>query len=121
MSGLLRRVTASGLALALLVGCQTSTVIKTRPAGGEVFVNLVRVGKTPATWTARTGLPDTARVRVSLEGYQTVRDVPLEKRYHADLSLLWLIPGIIPYFFTARFDDELVIPLEPVKPIQNPR
>jgi len=96
----------------VLGGCQHQTTIRTEPAGARVWVNLVPLGKSPAQWEERSGFAGTVRLRVAAPGYRTLRDVPIKKRYRADLSLLWLVPGVFPYFFTARLDDELTIKLE---------
>lgn len=113
----MRRLTLLALLAALAIGCRQTTVIRTLPEGADVFVNSVRLEqKSPADFQSRAGFPDTARIKVDLEGYKPLRDVPLEKSYRADLSLLWLLPGIIPYFFTARFDDEVTLELEAEEP-----
>ena len=107
------RAAALVVLAALVIGCRQTTTIRTVPEGADVFVNSVRLqDKSPAPFESRTGFPSTARIKVDLDGYKPLRDVPLEKSYRADLSLLWLIPGIIPYFFTARFDDEITLELE---------
>jgi hypothetical protein len=101
----------------ILSGCSQQTMIRTQPAGANVWVNLVRLEKeSPATFETRSGFPDTARIKVDLEGYQTLRDIPVEKSYRADYSLLLLIPGIIPYFFSARFDHEITLTLKENRP-----
>lgn len=109
------RVWASLLVGVVLLasGCRQQTVIRTEPEGARVWVDQVRVeGTAPATYQSRCGFPGTARIKVAKEGYEPVRDWPMEKSYHADITLLWLIPGVIPYFFTARFEDELSIPMK---------
>jgi hypothetical protein len=109
----LPRICTLVLLLGWAMGCRHTVRIVTEPAGAEVWVNFVRVGRSPVIWEARTGLPELARVKVALEGYEPQRDLALEKDYHADMSLLWLLPGGVPYLFTARFDEEMRVQLLP--------
>lgn len=109
----MRSLGAFLVVLLCLGGCRQNTTIRTEPQGARIWVDQVRLeGKTPATYSSKCGFPGTARIKVAKEGYEPVRDVPMEKSYHADASLLWLIPGLIPYFFTARFEEEVTIPMK---------
>jgi hypothetical protein len=100
------------LAALLLAGCTHVTTIRTEPQGALIYVNGVRLGSSPVEWETRSGFPGSAFAKAEKEGFVPARDVPIEKSYRADLSLLLLLPGILPYFFTARFEDEVVIHLE---------
>jgi hypothetical protein len=99
----------------IFCACQQHTIIRTKPERADIWVNQVPVGKSPASYEVLSGFPSTARLKVSLDGYETIRDIPMEKSYRSDISLLLLIPGIVPYFFSARFDPEIIIPLKPEK------
>ncbi|MDF1664051.1 MAG: PEGA domain-containing protein [Planctomycetota bacterium] len=109
----MRRFAPFFVVMVLLVGCRQNTIIRSEPEGARVWVDQVRLaGNTPATYSSKSGFPGTARIKVAKEGYEPVRDVPMEKSYHADATLLWLIPGLIPYFFTARFEETVTIPMK---------
>jgi hypothetical protein len=95
-----------------LSGCRHEMVLRSVPEGAEIWVNSVPLGRAPAIFETRSGFPEEARIKVAMEGYEVIRDLPIEKRYRADISLLWLIPGLFPYLFTARYDDEFEIKLE---------
>jgi hypothetical protein len=100
------------IAALLLAGCTHVTTIRTEPQGALVYVNGVRLGNAPLEWETRSGFPGSAFAKAEKEGFVPAR-IPIEKSYRADASLLLLLPGILPYFFTARFEDEVVIRLEP--------
>lgn len=100
------------VAFLIVSGCAHVTSIRTEPDGATVFVNGVRLGPAPVEWETRSGLPGEAFAKAEKDGFVPARDVKIEKSYRADASLLLLLPGILPYFFTARFDDEVTIKLE---------
>lgn len=108
---MIQRLTESKLLLVtmlvLLLGlsaCSHTCMIKSIPEGAKVWVNDHYRGETPVTYTTRSGTPEALYARIEKEGYKT-QNVTIEKSYRADLSLLLLIPGIIPYFFSARLED----------------
>ena len=92
------------LTLLGLSACSHTTMIKSVPEGAKVWVNDHFRGETPVTYTTRSGTPQALYVKIEKEGYVT-QNVTIEKSYRADISLLLLIPGIIPYFFSARLED----------------
>lgn len=96
-----------------LGGCAQTVRLNTEPEGADVYVNNIFVGKSPTQYRARTGTPDTAYVRVEKPGYDQVRNATIDKTYRADISLLWLLPGIIPYFIAgAQYEDDYLFHLK---------
>lgn len=104
------------LALAIVTtpACTQTTRIITEPEGAEVKVDGLYLGQGPVTFISRSGFPDQAYVEITKEGYEPVKNGVIKKSYRADLSLLLLLPGIIPYFFSARFEDDYRFALKPL-------
>ncbi len=85
--------------------CSHTCMLASKPEGAKVWVNDNYRGETPVTYTTRSGTPQALYVKIEKPGYKT-QNVTIEKSYRADLSLLLLIPGIVPYFFSARLEDK---------------
>lgn len=94
------------LAIVSTPACTQTTRIITEPEGAEIKVDGLYLGQGPVTFISRSGFPDQAYVEIAMDGYEPVKNGVIKKSYRADLSLLLLLPGIIPYFFSARFEDD---------------
>ena len=113
MKILKRSMTLLLAASVLLTGCAQTVRLNTEPEGADIYVNNIYVGKSPTTYRARSGTPDTAYVRIEKPGYVAVRNATIDKTYRADISLLWLIPGIIPYFIAgAQYENDYLFALK---------
>jgi hypothetical protein len=93
-------------------GCATSTSINTTPPGTRVSMDDRYLGISPAVYQSRSGFPETHWVKLEAAGYRP-QTVPIKKSYRADESLVLLLFGILPYFFSARFEDQENFILEP--------
>jgi len=89
----------------LMVGCATATRITTTPPGARVSIDDRYLGESPVIYHDRSGVAETHWISLELNGYKT-QTVPIEKTYRADESLITLLFFIIPYFFTARFEEQ---------------
>jgi hypothetical protein len=96
----------------LTLGCATSTQITSAPPGAKAYVNDRLIGDTPCVFESRSGFPESSWVRIEKPGYKS-QSVKMRREYRADESLFLLIPGIIPYFFSARYEDQENFVLEP--------
>lgn len=105
---------AAAIAGFALPSCIHKTRIDTTPEGASVEIDGAPVGGTPVIFQTRTGAPKPYSVKIEKPGYKPI-DIKLESGYRADLSLLLLLPGIIPYFFSARLEDSYEYPLVPVR------
>jgi hypothetical protein len=114
--------------LVLGPGCATKTQITTDPGGVEVVLDGQSIGQSTEqglltlerSWGA---FPSEHTLTLAREKYKS-RTVQLQSSYHADASLLWLLAGIVPYFFSARFEHEYHFELDPdisegVRPISQ--
>ena len=109
---------SAGIASAILasiffMSCSHTTRFVTEPQGARIYVNGVSRGETPAFFESRSGTPTTYHLKITAEGYETI-ETPVSSAYRADLSLLLLLPGIVPYFFSARLEDSYTFPLVPL-------
>ncbi|MCA9471683.1 MAG: PEGA domain-containing protein [Nitrospirales bacterium] len=89
----------------LLQGCLQTSRINTDPPGAQIMLNGAPLGKTPIYYNTRAGIPKTYFLEIEKSGCKKV-ETKLESNYRADLSLALLIPGIVPYFFSARLEDD---------------
>lgn len=108
------------VSVVLTPACAQSSRIITEPEGAEVEIDNIYIGQSPVTWTSRSGLPDQAYIKITKEGYEPVKNGILKKTYRADLSLLLLLAGIVPYFFSARFEDDYRFALKSTQPKAPP-
>ncbi len=93
-------------------GCLQTSRINTDPPGAHVMLNGAPYGKTPIYYTSRSGIPKTYFLELDKPGCQKV-ETKIESHYRADISLSLLIPGIVPYFFSARLEDDYKYTLLP--------
>ena len=107
-------VVAGVLLAAAGTACQQTTRLITEPEGAEVWVNNINMGESPALYQTRSGTPATYYVRVRKEGYEEVKNATIESSYRADVSLLLLLAAIVPYFFSARLEDQYSFHLVPL-------
>ncbi len=89
----------------LLQGCLQTSRINTDPPGAHVSLNGAPLGKTPLYYSTRAGIPKTYFLEIDKPGYKRV-ETKVESNYRADVSLTLLLPGIVPYFFSARLEDD---------------
>ena len=102
-------------------GCAYRSQFNTSPEGADVYFEGQNMGQTPGVVIpSRSGVPTDYVVRISKPGYKDMT-VVLQRDYHADASLLWLIFGFIPYFFTARLEDYYSYSLVPEERIETIR
>ena len=101
------------LASIFFMSCSHTTRFVTEPQGARIYVNDVSRGETPTFFESRSGTPTTYHVKITAPGYETI-ETPVRSAYRADLSLLLLLPGIVPYFFSARLEDSYTFPLVPL-------
>ncbi|MGQ9588808.1 MAG: PEGA domain-containing protein [Planctomycetota bacterium] len=108
-----RRAIAFALAASILfVGCAQTCRINSDPEGGKIYVNGIYVGESPTVYRYRSGLPETYIVEIRKDGYKPLVNVTIDRTLRADVSLLLLLLAIVPYFFSARLEDQYVFPLE---------
>jgi hypothetical protein len=113
MKSTFRTVVFSFLSAAIFAGgCATSTNINTTPPGARVSLDERFLGTSPAVYQSRSGFPETHWVKLEAAGYRN-QTLPIKKSYRADESLVLLLFGILPYFFSARFEDQENFMLEP--------
>ena len=94
------------LVAGMTAGCAHNVKINSSPPGAACHVKDMYIGKTPAIYRAHSGVPSSIDVKLSMDGYKTI-NTKIRSHYNADLSLLWLIPGIVPYFVgTAEYNNQ---------------
>ena len=98
--------------LFLIQGCLQTSRINTDPPGAQITLNGAPLGETPVYYNSRAGIPKTYFLEIDRAGCKKV-ETKLESAYRADISLGLLIPGIIPYFFSARLEDDYKFTLLP--------
>ena len=98
----------------LFSSCASTTRINTEPEGAKVKINGIFIGETPnCVYRYRAGLPDTYLIEIEKPGYKRVANATIERSLRADASLFLLILAIVPYFFSARLEDQYLFHLEP--------
>jgi hypothetical protein len=100
------------LGLTLLLGCRQTSLIQITPSDATVTMNGIPLSGDPPIYESRSGIPDTYFLKIEQEGYKAI-NAQLSSSYRADLSLLLLLAGIIPYFFSARLEDQYTFTMIP--------
>ncbi len=100
------------LCLIPIEGCLQTSRINTEPPGAQITLNGTPLGKTPIYYNSRAGIPKTYFLEIAKPGCKKA-EIKLESNYRADVSLGLLVPGIVPYFFSARLEDEYKYTLLP--------
>ena len=111
------RAVATGVAASILcTSCLMTSRITTNPPGAKIYINETYIGDTegPRLYRYRAGLPETYYVRIEKPGYKDVKGLTIERAYRADVSLALLVLAIVPYFFSARLEDQYTFDLEPL-------
>ena len=96
----------------VIEGCLQTSRITTDPPGAQIMLNGAPLGETPIYYNSRAGIPKTYFLEIEKSGCKKV-ETRLESNYRADISLGLLIPGIVPYFFSARLEDDYKYTLLP--------
>jgi hypothetical protein len=95
----------------LAAGCAHTTLITTSPSGANVTIAGNNLGASPVSFSDTSGIPQTFFVKINKSGYKEI-NVPIKQAYKGDITLFWLLPGIIPYFFIATLNDSYSFNLE---------
>jgi hypothetical protein len=108
-----RRILCAAIVAAIsATGCVQNTIFNTDPDGAEMWINGQYMGTTPVSFRSRSGLPDSFTLKISKDGYETIQAMPVDKVLRADATLLLLVLAIVPYFFTARLEDQYTFKLK---------
>jgi hypothetical protein len=65
----------------IFMGCASSTTIKSRPEGAEVFIDNVRIGVTPAIYSDTAIAGSTKQLKLKKEGYRPFDTVIRKSEY----------------------------------------
>jgi hypothetical protein len=116
VSWLARAVVFLMIGTLLFTGCASTSRMSSNPEGARVYVNGIYIGETPCVYRYRAGLPETYILEVRKPGYKTITNATLDRTLRADVSLALLLLAIVPYFFSARLEDQYIFELEPEQP-----
>ena len=95
----------------IIAGCTHTALITTSPSGAKVTIDSNNLGISPVSFHDTSGFPKVFFVKINKQGYKEI-NVPIKQAYKGDVTLLWLIPGIFPYFLTATLSDSYNFNLE---------
>jgi hypothetical protein len=100
--------------LYLTSGCASRMIVRTTPSDADVTVDGEPVGKSPATWSGKSGLPNkSVMVEAKKEGYKDAEKVVERDDLNAGyliLSILFFVPGIL---WSWEYPDSVNLTLEP--------
>ena len=111
-----------GIALVTLVsvvGCASSTVIRSVPPGARVYVNGHYLGEAPVTQTDKAVLLSSKTVVLKKEGYRDQTGTITKGL--AIVPLLTALLCVVPLLWALGHPDEYVFDLEPIPAEQPPR
>jgi hypothetical protein len=99
------------LSLFALIGCASTTTFKSQPIGADVYIDNVRIGKTPCQYSDSAIMGTSKPVKIVMEGYK-----PLETVIRKEKAQVGPIIGSIlcplPIFWMLGYQDEYNYMLE---------
>jgi len=118
--GYMRKFVSVVLVLSLaLGGCASTTTFKSNPIGADVYVDNMRIGKTPCEYSDAAIMGTSKPVKLSLEGFK-----PVDTVIRKEKAQIWPIIGtflfVVPVFWMLGYQDEYRFDLEKVeKPVSQ--
>jgi hypothetical protein len=88
------------LLLFAFVGCASMTTFKSEPLGADVFVDNVKIGKTPCQYSDSAILGTSKPVKIAMEGYKPLETVirkekakvlPIIGTFLFGVPVLWIL------------------------------
>jgi hypothetical protein len=122
MRGFIRVLIYFFCSIFLFMGCASTTNIKSRPEGAEVFVDNVRIGVTPARYSDTAIAGSTKALRLKKEGYKPFETVIRKSEFQVGPCIggvLVLFPFIWVLGYPETYEFELEKLPEPEKKPQT--
>lgn len=97
-----------------LLGCASTTVIKSNPPGAELYLNGQLKGETPYTYTDRAIAGTTRRVSLKKEGYKDFQKLIIRDQTYIPA----LIAGaflLVPLLWSMEYPPEYTLEMEKLK------
>lgn len=110
IGGNMKKYIALLMVFFFLIGCTSSTIINTKPDGAEIYIDNIKVGKTPYTHSD-TDLAGTVKpVKIIKEGYVPLETVIRKNEPDAGAiigTILILFPVVWVLGYPEKYDFEL--------------
>lgn len=106
----------------LFMGCASTTNVKSRPEGAEVFVDNVRIGITPIQYSDTAIAGSTKALKIKKEGYRPFETVLRKSEFQVGPCIggaLVLFPFIWVLGYPETYEFELEKLPEPEKKLQT--
>ena len=106
----MKKVFALFIASIFLVSCVSTTNIRTRPDGADVFIDNIRAGKTPMQYSDTAIAGTSKNIKITKEGYATVETVIRKSEFQIGPcigGLFVLFPFIWILGYPETYDFEL--------------
>lgn len=112
MEGDMKKLFTS-LIIMVLSGCASTTAFKSEPMGADVYIDNVKIGKTPCEYSDSAIMGSSKPVRISKEGYK-----PLDSVIRKEKPQIGPIIGtclvVVPVFWMLGYQDEYYYTLEKI-------
>jgi len=93
-----------------LTSCASTTVLRTRPLGADVFVDGIKVGKTPYEYTDQKWYFGKTEIEIKKEGYESYRRV-----LHRNENIDWgALLGLVSIPWAGKYSSEYLFHLKPI-------
>jgi hypothetical protein len=116
MKRLVTRVSAAALALAVVSGCASSTLIKSIPSGAKVYLNGESVGRTPYPMTDTKIVGTSTHVRLVLEGHEPYDTFIQRNEVFNPGACVGGVLVLFPFLWIMDYKPEHTYELVPVRP-----
>jgi hypothetical protein len=119
------RFTALLTIIALIVGCSSSTVIRSRPLGATVYIDNIRIGKTPVEYSDTAIAGTVKNIRLTKDGYMPLETVLRKDEFQVGpciggVLILFPFVWILGYHNYYEFELEPDFSKMPLLPTEKP-
>ena len=102
----------------LFVGCASTTNIKSRPEGAEVYVDNVRIGVTPLQYSDTAIAGSTKALRIKKEGYRPFETVLRKSEFQVGPCIGGALV-LVPLIWVLGYPDNYEFELEKLPEIEK--
>jgi len=102
-------------ALILFSSCASTTLIQSEPNGGDLYLNGLKVGKTPYTHSDTKIVGATTTIKIKKEGYEELNTIMArDEKLHVG-ALIGGLFVLVPFLWIMGYENSRLYELEPMK------
>ena len=109
------KIAALLLFAATMIGCSSSTMIRSEPPGAKLYMNEQYKGETPYLYTDQKIVGSDTRIRLTLDGYHDLETI-MSRDEKLDVgALVGGVFFVVPWLWVMEYDPVHTYELKPVR------